>query len=231
MPSACALAAPRCFFFFLPLLGAAASTGCSCEHSEQPAQFRQALHLRSQETLCRPVVQRRSRHQPAHRLLGAAAKVVRLLGAAAKVVRLRRAAANIVRLRRAASATSRLRSRRRFLLSCFLMCLHSCRASTLLRCRHTSAVAFEAARLRTLPTPLGAATFFLLRCRGAGSGSARAAGVISSTGSISSSGGVAAISHLLSFSTKAGALLRPSAVAFAGAPAVSAVGALTAKPS
>ena len=211
MPSACALAAPRCFFFFLPLLGAAASTGCSCEHSEQPAQFRQALHLRSQETLCRPVVQRRSRHQPAHRLLGAAAKVVRL--------------------RRAASATSRLRSRRRFLLACFLMCLHSCRASTLLRCRHTSAVAFEAARLRTLPTPLGAATFFLLRCRGVGSGSARAAGVISSTGSISSSGGVAAISHLLSFSMKAGALLRPSAVAFAGAPAVSAVGALTAKPS
>ena len=220
MPRACALAAPRCFFFFLPLLGAGRS-GCSCEHSEQPAQFRQALHLRSQETLCRPVVQRRSRHQPAHRLLGAAAKVVRLLGAAAKVVR----------LRRAASATSRLRSRRRFLLACFLMCRHSCRASTLLRCRHTSAVAFEAARLRTLPTPLGAATFFLLRCRGAESGSARAAGVISSTGSISSSGGVAAISHLLSFSTKAGALLRPSAVAFAGAPAVSAVGALTAKPS
>ena len=214
------MAAPRCFFFFLPLLGAG-RPGCSCEHSEQPAQFRQALHLRSQETLCRPVVQRRSRHQPAHRLLGAAAKVVRLLGAAAKVVR----------LRRAASATSRLRSRRRFLLACFLMCLHSCRASTLLRCRHTSAVAFEAARLRTLPTPLGAATFFLLRCRGAESGSARAAGVISSTGSISSSGGVAAISHLLSFSTKAGALLRPSAVAFAGAPAVSAVGALTAKPS
>ena len=221
MPSACALVAPRCFFFFLPLLGAAASTGCSCEHSEQPAQFRQALHLRSQETLCRPVVQRRSRHQPAHRLLDAAAKVVRLLGAAAKVVR----------LRRAASATSRLRSRRRFLLSCFLMCLHSCRASTLLRCRHTSAVAFEAARLRTLPTPLGAATFFLLRCRGVGSGSARAAGVISSTGSISSSGGVAAISHLLSFSMKAGPLLRPSAFPFASAPAVSAVGALTAKPS
>ena len=215
MPRACALAAPRCFFFFLPLLGAGRS-GCSCEHSEQPAQFRQALHLRSQETLCRPVVQRRSRHQPAHRLLGAAAKVVRLLGAAAKVVR----------LRRAASATSRLRSRRRFLLACFLMCLHSCRASTLLRCRHTSAVAFEVARLRTRPTPL-----VLLRCRGAGSGSARAAGVISSTGSISSSGGVAAISHLLSFSVKAGALLRPSAIAFVGAPAVSAVGALTAKPS
>lgn len=225
------MAAPLCFFFFLPLLGAGRS-GCSCEHSGQRAQFRQALHLRSHETFCWPVVQRRSLHQPAHRLLGVAPEVVSGRGGGGG---------------RAASATSRLRPRGRFLLLCFLACRHSCRASTLLRCRHTSLVAFEAARPRTTPAPTprrpsfcrgdllsGAATFFLLRCRGGGSGSARAASAISGTGSISSSGGLASlpvISHLLSFNANACVQLRPSAATFVAGPVGSAVGTLTAATS
>jgi hypothetical protein len=213
MPRACALAAPLSFFFFLPLLGAG-RPGCSCEHSGQRAQFRQALHLRSHETLCLPVLQRRSLHQPAHRML-----LVRLLDVAAENV-----------IGRGGGGGGRAAFVRRFLALSFLACRHSCRASTLLSSRHTSRVAFEAARLRTPPTPLGAATFFLLRCRGGASSSARAAGAISATGSISSSGGVASlpvISHLLSFNVNV--QLRPSAAGFVGGPVGS--GTLTAAPS
>ena len=184
MPRASALAAPLCFFFFLPLRRVRAVALLFCadggEHCGQRAQFRQALHLRPHETLCWPVVQRRSLHQPAHRLLATTPPAARGPEAVS-------------------GGGGGGRKRRRARSTFFLLCRHSCRASILLRCRHTSGVAFEAARLRTPPTPRGAATFFLLR-QGGGSGSARAAGAISATGSISSSGGVASLLfHLLSF--------------------------------